>query len=236
MKIDFTKLKRAFEPRCVAVVGDSIRNNFSWLRAQSDFKGKLYSVQVTPETIDRIKAQGVENYTRILDIPDKIDLAIIAVPRSAVSGVLEDCIRKDVAAVHLFTAGFSETDTEEGMRLEHRLMEQAEEANLHVIGPNCFGIFNPGIGLKQSMEQYNGVSGPVGFISQSGNLALGFSLEAHLQGIDINKSVSYGNGTMIDSTDYLKHFGRDPEIKIIGMYLEGVRDKERFLKVLGEVS
>lgn len=236
MKTDFTRLERALNPRCVVVVGDSKRNNFGWLRAQSTFKGKLYSVQVNPGTIEDIKALGVENYTSLLDIPEAIDLVILAVPRAAVLGVLEECIRKEVAAVHLFTAGFAETDTEEGIRLEHLLTEKAEQANLHVIGPNCFGIFNPELGLRQSEEQYTGVSGQVGFISQSGNLALAFSLESYLQGININKSVSFGNGAALDSPDFLEYFGRDPEIKVIGMYLEGIKDGRRFLTVLREVS
>jgi acyl-CoA synthetase (NDP forming) len=236
MKIDFPRLEMAFTPRRVAVVGDSKRNNFGWLRAQSTFTGKLYSVQVNPETIEGIKALGVENYTSLMDIPEAIDLVIVAVPRTAIPDVMEDCIRKNVAAVHLFTAGFAETNTAEGKELERRLAEQAERANLHVIGPNCFGIFNPTIGLRQSEEQYTGGSGSVGFISQSGNIALSFSLEAHLQGIDLSKSVSFGNGTVLDSSDYLEHLGHDPEIKIIGMYLEGVKDGRRFFSVLREVS
>jgi len=236
LKTDFNKLERAFEPRCVAVVGDSKKNEFGWLRSQSTFKGKLYSVQVNPESITGIEALGVRNYTSLLDIPEIIDLAIVAVPRSVVPGVLDDCIRRDVAAVHLFAAGFEETETEEGIRLGRLLVERAEKEGLHIIGPNCFGIFNPEIGLRQSGEQYAGRSGPVGFISQSGNLALTFSMEAHLQGIDIRKSVSFGNGTILDASDYLEYFGCDPEIKIVTMYLEGVRREERFFGVLRTVT
>jgi len=236
LKVDFSKLDRAFNAQCIAVVGDSKSSNFQWLHAQSTFKGKLYSIQVNPETIEDIKALGVENYTSLLDIPDPIDLVIVSVPRAAALKVLEDCIRKDVAAAHFFTSGFAETDTEEGIRLERLFTEMAEEANFHLIGPNCRGLFNPKVGLRQIEDQYSGIAGPVGLISQSGNLAMNFSREAHLQGVDINKSVSFGNGRVIDSTDYLEYFGRDPEIKAIGMYLEGVRDGRRFLKVLREVS
>jgi acyl-CoA synthetase (NDP forming) len=236
LKTDLAKLARAFNPRCVVVVGDSRRNNFGWLRAQSNFKGKLYSVQVNPETVKEIRALGIENHASLMDIPEEIDLVIVAVPREAVLRVVEDCIRKDVAAVHLFAAGFAETDTKEGIELERQLADRARQANLHVIGPNCFGIFNPGIGLRQSEEQYTGVSGQAGFISQSGNLALAFSLEAHLQGIDISKSVSFGNGIVLDSADYLEYLGRDPETKVIGMYLEGVKDGKRLLRVLGEIA
>ena len=234
MRADFTKLDRAFNPRCVAIVGDS--GGFQWLRAHSNFKGKLYSVQVNPKTIEAIKKLGVENYTSLVDIPEPVDLVIVAVGRKVALRVLEDCIRKDVAAAHFFTAGFSETETKEGIELERRLQNMAEEANLHLIGPNCMGLFNPGIGIKQAMGQYDGASGTVGFISQSGTHAINFGLEAHLQGVDINKSVSFGNGTVLDCAEYLEYFGQDDEIKVIGMYLEGVRKGRRFIEVLKKVS
>ncbi len=236
MKADFTKLDRAFNPQCVAVVGDKQESDFMWLHGQSTFKGKLYSVQVNPETIKAIEALGVKNYTSLLDIPEPVDLVIVAVPRAVAPRILEDCIGKEVAAAHFFTSGFAETGTEEGIRLERLLTERAEQANFHLIGPNCLGIFNPKVGIKQMGDQYTGVSGPVGFISQSGTHAIAFSLEIHLQGVDINKSVSFGNGVVLDSADYLEYFGGDPEIKVIGMYLEGVKDGRRFLRVLREVS
>ncbi|MBI3041134.1 MAG: CoA-binding protein [Chloroflexi bacterium] len=236
MQADFTKLDRAFNPRCLVVVGDKKESNFMWLNSQSTFKGKLYSVQIAPEEIEGIKALGVKNYTSLLDIPEPVDLAIVAVPRAIAPRVLEDCIRKEVAAAHFFTSGFAETDTEEGKKLERWLTEKAEQANFHLIGPNCMGIFNPGLGVRHNREQYAGVSGTVGFISQSGTHATTFVHEGHLQGVDVNKSVSFGNGIVLDSADYLDYFGRDPEIKVIGMYLEGVRDGQRFFRVLREVA
>ena len=236
MKVDFTKLDRAFNPRCVVVVGDSAQSNFEWLRGQSTFKGKLYSVQVNPETIESIEKLGVNNYTSLADIPEPIDLAIVAVPRAVAPRILEDCIVKEVAAAHFFTSGFAETDTEEGIRLERWLTERAEATNLHLIGPNCMGIFNPKVGIRQTELQYTGTSGPLGLISQSGTHAIFFSLEAHLQGMDINKSVSFGNGTVLDSPDYLEYFGQDPDIKAIGLYLEGVKNGRRFLQVLKRVA
>jgi acyl-CoA synthetase (NDP forming) len=236
VSIDISRLNRVFNPQTVAVVGDSGENDFRWLRAQRDFKGKLYSVQVNPKSIEGIKALGIENYTSLTDIPETVDLVIVAVPRAVAPRILDECIRKEVAAAHFFTSGFSETDTEEGINLENSMTDKAKAANFYLIGPNCMGIFNPRIGLKQSIEQYSRVHGPIGFISQSGTHAITFSLEVHLQGMDIDKSVSFGNGVVLDSTDYLEYFGQDPDVKVIGMYLEGVKDGRRFLKVLREVS
>ncbi|MFH1381700.1 MAG: CoA-binding protein [Chloroflexota bacterium] len=232
--MDFTKLDRAWDPRCVVVVGDTIRERpFNWLHCFDNFKGKLYSVQIDPKAIEAITALGITNYTSLLDIPEpEIDLVVVAVPRAAALKVLEDCIRRNVGVVHFFTSGFSETDTEEGRELERKLASRAMEASLHIIGPNCMGIFSPKVGVKQNQTQYDGISGPVGLISQSGTHAIGFSREAHLQGIDISKSVSFGNGTVLDSPDYLEYLANDPETKVIGMYLEGVKDGRRFFEAL----
>jgi acyl-CoA synthetase (NDP forming) len=168
MKVDFGKLDRAFNPNVVAVVGDKKESNYMWLRAQKGFKGKLYSVQIDPKEIDGIRELGVENFTSLLDIPEPVDFAIVAVPRTVALRVLADLIRKDVAAAHFFTAGFSESDTDEGRELETKMTEMSRSAGFHLVGPNCMGIFSPKAGIKQNAEQTDTV-GHVGFISQSGN-------------------------------------------------------------------
>ncbi len=121
-----------------------------WLRAQSTFKGKLYSIQVDPGEIEKIRDMGVENRTSLLDIDDAVDLVIVSVPRAAAYKIFEGCIQKGVAAAHFFTAGFSETDTEEGRRLELLLAKRATEANFCLIGPNCMGILNPSSGSSRA--------------------------------------------------------------------------------------
>ncbi len=236
MTTDFARLERAFNPACVAVVGDKAETNYMWLRGQSEFKGKLYSVQVDPREIEGITALGVPNYTSLLDIPEPVDLVIVAVPRAVTPRILEDCINKDVAAAHFFTSGFAETDTEEGIRLERALTWRSREAGFYLIGPNCMGIYNPAVGLRQTPMERTGFSGNVGFISQSGTHAITFAEEAYQQGVAINKSISFGNGVVLDSTEYLEYFGQDEGITAIGMYLEGVRDGRRFLGVLKEVA
>ena len=236
MKTDFSKLERAFNPRCVAVVGDKGESNYMWLRGQSEFKGKLYSVQVDPKEIPGIEALGMKNFTSLMDIPEPVDLVIVAVPRPVAPRILADCIRKDVAAAHFFTSGFAETDTEEGIGLQRKLTEMAEEANFHLVGPNCMGIYNPAAGIRQTPMQRTGFQGTVGFIAQSGTHAIAFSEEAYQQGVEINKSVSFGNGVVLDSTDYLAYFGNDDGIEAIGMYLEGVKDGRRFMTTLKEVA
>ena len=234
MNVDFSKLDKAFHPRTIVVVGD--KGDLRWVRCQRDFKGKLYSVQVNPETIKRIEALGVKNYASLLDVPGPIDLVIVAVARAIAPKILDDCIARKVSAVHFFTSGFAETGTAEGINEEKLMAEKAKQANLLLIGPNCVGIFNPGEGIRQGVDQYTGSGGSVGFISQSGDIAQVFSIKAHLEGVDMAKSVSFGNGIVLESTDFLEYFAQDPEIQAIGMYMEGVKDGPRFLRVLKEVT
>lgn len=234
MKVDFSRLDRAFTPKCLVVVGGN--PHWLWLRDQKSFSGKLYSVQVNPETIRDIEAAGITNFTSVRDVPGPVDLVIMSAPRGAAVKVLNDCIEKDAAAAHFFTAGFAETGTPEGIELERQLREIAEKANFHLIGPNCMGIYNPRIKLGQIVWDSSGPVAPVSIISQSGTHTTTLGQQAHLQGVDICKAVSFGNGTVLDSPEYLEYFAYDPETKVIGMYLEGVKDGRRFMSVLKEVA
>jgi len=96
----------------------------------------------------------------------------------------------------------------------------ARAANFHLVGPNCMGIFSPKAGVRQNAEQYADTVGPIGFISQSGNHAVNFAQEAHIQGVDVNKLVSYGNGIVLDSADYLEYFAADPETHAVVLFCE----------------
>ncbi|MBN2240221.1 MAG: CoA-binding protein [Dehalococcoidales bacterium] len=234
MKVDYSKLDRAFNPKCLVVVGGNPR--WLWLRDQKHFEGNLYSVQVNPETIKDIEEAGITNFLSVKDIPEPVDLVIMSAPRSAAVEVLKDCIEKDVAAAHFFTAGFSETGTEEGIKLEAQLTEIAEKANFHLIGPNCMGIYNPKMSLGQIVWDNSGPFAPVSIISQSGTHTTTLGQQLHLQGIGMCKAVSFGNGIVLDSTEYLEYFAQDAETEVIGMYLEGVKDSRHFMKVLKEVT
>ncbi|MGQ9571803.1 MAG: CoA-binding protein [Dehalococcoidia bacterium] len=226
------KLERAFNPRAVAVVGDKRAMGYLWLNALKPFAGKVYSVQIDKDEIPGIDALGVPNYLSLLDIPDEIDYVICAVPRAVSPRIVADCIRKGVTAVNLFTSGFAETGQEEGVRLQQELGRMAREAGLLLIGPNCMGIYNPGLGLRQTEDQPAGEAGNVGFISQSGTHCINFSLLGHVHGIRCSKAVSYGNAVVLDAADYLEYLTDDPQTEVIGMYVEGPRDGCRFFAAL----
>ena len=236
MKDITEKLDRAFNPRSVAVVGDKMEMGYMWLRGLANFHGRVYSVQIDENELPGIEALGVKNYFSLLDIPDDVDYVIVAVPRGAAPKIVNDCIQKRVGGVMLFTSGFAETNTEEGIRLQGIITEMAREADLNLIGPNCVGIFNPKIGLRNALDQYSGDGGNVGFISQSGTHATFFSLVGEVNGIRVSKSVSYGNAVVLDSADYLEYLGEDEDTKIIGLYIEGVKKGRQFFSSLREIA
>jgi len=225
-------LDRAFNPHCVAVVGDKMATGYVWLRNMSTFTGKLYSVQIDPNELPGIEELGVKNYRSLLDIPEPVDYVLVAVPRAVAPRIIADCIEKRVGAASLFTSGFAETHSDEGATLQETLIKMARDASLNLIGPNCMGIFNPKLGVRQDINQYHGQSGPVGFISQSGTHAIFFSQVGARHGLLISKSVSYGNGAVLDSEDYLDYFANDDDTKVIGLYVEGVKDGRKFLDSL----
>ncbi len=236
MKDIVRKLDRAFNPRSVAVVGDKRETDYMWLRSLARFQGKVYSVQIDEGELPGIEALGVPNYRSLLDIPGPVDYVIVAVPRAVAPQIVGDCIQKKVGGVMLFTSGFAETNTEEGIRLQQIITDMAREADLNLVGPNCVGIFNPRIGLRHTVDQYYGDGGPVGFISQSGTHATFFSLVGALNGVKVSKSVSYGNAVVLDSADYLDYLAEDDETRIIGMYIEGVRKGRQFFTTLRETT
>ena len=230
------RLDRAFNPRTVAVVGDKRAMGYLWLRSLSTFEGKVYSVQIDPNEIPGIEEMGVPNFPSLMDIPDEIDYVICSVPRHVSPRVVADCIEKRVGAVTLFTSGFAETETEEGVRLQEQIGTMARDAGLLLIGPNCMGIYNRRLGLRNSWEQPTGEGGNVGFISQSGTHCINFSLVGDRHGIRCSKAVSFGNAVVLDAADYLEYLAEDAETEVIGMYLEGARDTRRFFGALRETT
>jgi acetate---CoA ligase (ADP-forming) subunit alpha len=226
------RLERVLNPRTVAVVGDKRPMGYFWLRNMSTFAGKLYSVQIDPNEIPGILELGVSNYAGLLDIPDDIDYVVCAVPRPVAPRIVADCVAKKVGGVSLFTSGFAETGEAEGIRLQEQITTTARDGGLVLIGPNCMGIYNRRLGVRQAMDQPAGDMGDVGFISHSGTHAINFSLLAAAHGVKVSKSVSAGNSAVIAPADYLQYMAQDAETKVIGMYVEGVQDGRRLFEVL----
>jgi acyl-CoA synthetase (NDP forming) len=230
------RLDRAFNPRTVAVVGDKRAMGYLWLNCMKTFDGKVYSVQVDPNEIPGIEAMGVLNYRSLTEIPDEVDYVVCAVPRPVAARIIADCIAKKVGSVMLFTSGFAETETEDGIAAQEQITQMARESGLLLIGPNCMGIYNRRLGVRHSTDQPAGDAGNVGFISQSGTHAINFSLVGAVRGVKCSKTVSFGNAVVLDSPDYIEYLANDPETEVIAMYIEGVKDGRRFFRTVKEAA
>src|SRR5262249_34476529 len=214
-------LKQAFDARGVAVIGDKRMGGYMWLRAMSHLKTKLYSVQIDPNEIPGIEAMGVKNYKSLAEINEPIDYAVSAVPRQVAPRILRDCVANKVGAIGFFTSGFSETGEELGQRLEAELKEVALGSEIALVGPNCMGLYNPAIGLRNYPDEKADGQGDVCFISQSGTHAINFCVQAAARGININKAASIGNVLMLEAADYIDLMAADPATRVMGMYIEG---------------
>jgi acetate---CoA ligase (ADP-forming) subunit alpha len=225
-------LHRALAPKTVAVVGSKRADGYMWLRNYSTFNGPVYSVQIDPNEIPGIEAMNVPNYASLIDIPGDVDYVMLAVPRQVAPRVLADCAKKGVGGVALFTSGFAETDEEDGIKLQAQVLQIATDGNLALIGPNCMGLYNRRLGVRQSGEQGAGEAGDVGFIGQSGTHSINFGLVGEAHGVRVSTSISIGNAIILDVPDYLDYLTDDAETKVIAMYIEGVKDGRRFVESL----
>jgi acyl-CoA synthetase (NDP forming) len=231
-----SELEPVFYPRSIAVVGassDDAKSGTQFLRAlvRAGYQGSIYPVNRSGGS-----SYGLPVYTDLGSIPGPVDYVILAIPRDGVLSVLDDCAAKRVKAVQLFTAGFSESGTETGLRLEKEITEKARRGGFRLIGPNCIGVYNPSMRIPYGPLDRIGEPGSVGFISQSGGHGGRFVELGLERRINFSKIVSFGNGADLDCVDFLEYFAADPETKIIGAYLESVSRGRRFLELVHEVS
>lgn len=226
-----------FHPRSVAMIGVSKTSSTKISRfgrgtgligilRKVGFPGKVYPVHPSINEI-----MGMKAYKSLNEVPDSIDLAIISVANYQVPKVLNECITAGIKNVQIFSAGFSETGEKEGRDLERKIIEIARKGRINLIGPNCVGFHLPYVRFS-TISTFLDESGPVAFLTQSGGHAINFIGNSHFNGIRLSKVISYGNGVILDSADYLEYLSKDPETKIIALYIEGIREGRKFYQVV----
>ena len=225
----------AFAPRSIAVLGASSKergggNGFIKSIKEMRYKGNMYPINPNVEEV-----LGYKCYPSLAAVPEVPDLVIMAVGAHRAEQALEECIARGVRNVHMFTAGFGETGEEEGEKLAERLRAIAERGKLNIVGPNCMGIYSPR-GRISPWGRLPLEVGPIALISQSGALGGEFVRRAPTLGLRMSYAISYGNGYVLDSTDFLEYLENDPHTRFIGMYLEGVRDGRKLLELVRRIS
>ncbi|HEY7040674.1 MAG TPA: acetate--CoA ligase family protein [Methylomirabilota bacterium] len=210
-------------PASIAVIGASTvlhkAGGRRWRSmVEAGFPGGLYPIHPTASEI-----LGHKAYRSLRDLPAPPELAVVLVRPDLVPEALADCADLRVPAVVIITAGFGETGPD-GKRREREMVARLRGAGGRMIGPNCAGLFSAS--GRVNVLGWGVPGGPIGVISQSGNMALTFVQLARDKGIGISKLITVGNAADLRIPEYLEYLQDDPDTRVIVAYLEGFEPDE----------
>ncbi|ELP93195.1 hypothetical protein EIN_054900 [Entamoeba invadens IP1] len=217
-----------FQPKTVAVIGASDRPESVGYAVMKNmqkggFKGKLFPINGRkPELF------GMKCYAKVGDIPEKVDLAVIAIPAKFVPSVCVECGVAGVKGLIIITAGFAEAGAE-GIKMCGEIEATCKKYNMRMIGPNCLGIINPRDGVNASFASVMPEAGGVAFVSQSGALCTAILDWAANQHVGFSYFVSIGSSIDTDYADLFEFFAKDDKVTSILMYIESIKDAKRFV-------
>ncbi len=205
--------------------GDTCRNVMTYM-----FEDKYYFVNPR-----RSEVFGVKCYKSISDLPESIDLVVICTPVHTVEDILQEAKDKGAGAAVVFASGYSETGTEEGIEREESLIATCRSLDIALMGPNCAGFFNYNdmVSSFAFISEERDRSGSVGFVSQSGQLALSMMDSPKMK---FSYAISAGNSSVVTMEEYLDFLVEDKDTKVIAMYLEGIKDTEPFVEALKKAA
>ncbi len=221
-------LDKIFHPNSIAIIGASDEEGtvgYSLMRNLVDYKfgGKIYPVNLRKNEI-----LGFKVYASVDQIPEPVDLALIATPARTVPDVVEQCGKCGIMGLVIISAGFKEIGAE-GKELEDRIMQIKQKYALRIIGPNCLGVIRPEHSLNATFLNKMPKPGNIAFISQSGALGSAILDWAMHQNIGFSNFVSVGSMIDVDFGDLIDYFGTDAKTRSILMYVEGLTDARKFM-------
>ncbi len=226
-------MQELFDPKSVAVIGASPKEgkvgNTILKNLLQGFEGDIYPINPSHD-----KIMDLNCYPSIQDAPPA-DLAIIAIPSEAVVDAVKQCGKKGTKNMVVISAGFKETG-KEGAMLERKLVRAAERYDVNLVGPNCLGIINTHRGLNATFSRISPPEGDIAFLSQSGAFILAIIDWAISQNIGFSKVVSLGNEALLDESDFIEMLAEDEQTKVIIVYLEGIKNGTKFIKVARKVA
>ncbi|MFQ5887581.1 MAG: acetate--CoA ligase family protein, partial [Candidatus Hydrothermarchaeales archaeon] len=236
-------LAYCFEPRNVAVIGASreegkvgnaifinlLKGTTRRMIGAEGFGGKVYPINPKADEIS-----GVKCYPTITDVPEDVDLVVIVIPSRFVPSVMEELPKKNVKAAVIISAGFSEGGPE-GAEIEKQVLKIAKANDIRIIGPNCLGVMRIHNNLNASFADIMPPKGPISFVSQSGALCTAVIQYSYEEDIGFSNFVSIGNKSDVDDADLLEYFAEDDKTKAIALYIESLKDGQKFMKVARDV-
>ncbi|MCF8241642.1 MAG: acetate--CoA ligase family protein [Melioribacteraceae bacterium] len=234
-----SEIRNFFYPKSICVVGASSKENSIGYEILKTMKNYGYNGNIFPVNPKAGSILGYDCYKSIDDINERIELAIIVVPKQFVLPSIDSLLQKHVKSILLITAGFKEIG-KEGEKQEQRIIDTVKLGGARLVGPNCMGLINtlPGIKLNATFVAEKPETGSTGFLSQSG--ALGAAVLNSLRETDIKFAhfISVGNKADINENDLIDYWQNDDNIKTITLYLESFINGEEIIKkkIKGEIS
>ena len=228
-------LKPLFRPRSIAVVGasdGSVGGAVFKNLLRADFAGAVYPVHPTAHAVASVRA-----YPTVLDVPDEVDLAVIAVPASRVLEVVEQCAAHGVRSLVVLSAGFAEIG-DAGRTLQDRVLATVRGHGMRMIGPNCLGVVNtdPTVRMNATFGRPLATRGHLAMSSQSGAMGLAIVDYARELGLGLSQFVSVGNKADVSGNDLLEYWEDDPDTSVIALYLESFGNPRRFSRIARRVA
>jgi acetyl coenzyme A synthetase (ADP forming)-like protein len=230
-------MARFLEPASVAVVGASRRAGSVGAEVlrnliASPYAGPLFAVNPAARSV-----QSLPCFARVAELPQEVDLAILAVKAEAAADVARECAAKGARGLIVLSAGFAEAGPE-GAALEHDLLVVCREAGMRLIGPNCLGVLdtNPEAGLNSTFAPTMPRAGNVSLATQSGALGLALIDFAAARSLGVSSFASLGNRADLSANDLLEFWVEDERTRLCLLYIESFSDPRRFARVARRVG
>ena len=226
-------VREILHPRAVAVFGASEDRDKFGGRIVHFLIAHGFTGRIVPINPRRTEIRGHAAYAHLTDAPPGVDVAILAVPSQHLLPAIEECAAAGVGACVIITTGFAEAD-DAGADLQQRILDIATPAGMRIVGPNCMGLINPGwrLALCSSvvLDTERLLNGRIGLVSQSGALMVSLFDRAAGDGIGFSACVSLGNQSDLEISDFVEYFIDDPATSAVCVYIEGLRDPQRFAR------
>jgi acyl-CoA synthetase (NDP forming)/GNAT superfamily N-acetyltransferase len=236
-RAEAASIKRFFEARSVAVIGasrrhDTIGQTLVRNLVLGDYQGRVYAVNPAARSV-----AGLPAYASVGEIPDDVDVAIVAVPADSVQDVVLDCAAKGVHGLVVISSGFAETG-DEGRQRQRQLVGLARSYGLRLIGPNALGIINTAADhcLNASLSTVTPPRGRAGFFCQSGALGVAILEKVARRGLGLSTFVSAGNRADVSGNDLLQYWEEDDDTEVVLLYLESIGNPRKFSRLARRVS
>jgi acetyltransferase len=232
---DRYSLDAMFNPGSVAVIGASSRPGTVGHTVLKNLLHDSFHGRVHPVNAKNPEVLGRKAYKSIRDLPEPVDLAVIATPAATVPQLVGECVDAGARSAVVISAGFKEHGAE-GAELERQIQVHLQRSSMRLIGPNCLGIMNPTIGMNATFAGTVPQAGNVAFLGQSGALLTAILDWSQREQVGFSAIVSTGSMLDVGWGDLIDHFGDDPHTKSILIYMESVGDARSFLSAAREVA